>query len=280
MKRWALVGLVGLVALLAFGLAVPAFGISRGTESDGTDAFIFSDGEELYFGTGRTSSIFWETGDANAAVLAVELPAGTSVDVPAVVVGIGLDGVDLGLFDGLTQPGVYIVDADRDGYIGFEITADDTAAIDVGGTVTTITIADDLSITGDVDITGAVTITGDTTQTGSITLSGDGGDITVGDDAVITDDASVGGLLTLAATSAVWDPGSLADGAQESLDVTVAGAALGDAVLVGAGVDVVDLLVSATVTAADTVTIVLANETGGAVDLDSSTWTVVLIPTS
>lgn len=74
--------------------------------------------------------------------------------------------------------------------------------------------------------------------------------------------------------SAVWNPGSLIDGAQESKDFTVTGAALGDFVIAGAGVDVVDILVSAVVTATNTVTVTLANETGGTVDLASSTWKV------
>lgn len=77
--------------------------------------------------------------------------------------------------------------------------------------------------------------------------------------------------------SDTWNPGNLIDGAQESKDFTVTGAALGDIALVGAGVDVTDLLVSAVVTAANTVTVTLANETGGAVDLASSTWNVRVI---
>lgn len=48
-------------------------------------------------------------------------------------------------------------------------------------------------------------------------------------------------------------------------DVTVTGAALGDFVLFAPEVDVVDLVVSGQVTAANTVTITLANLTGGAV---------------
>ena len=78
-------------------------------------------------------------------------------------------------------------------------------------------------------------------------------------------------------TSDTWDPANLIDGAQESKDFTVTGAALGDAAFAGAGVDVVDLLVSCVVTAGNTVTVTLANETGGAVDLASSTWYVYVI---
>ena len=82
---------------------------------------------------------------------------------------------------------------------------------------------------------------------------------------------------SILAGSVVWEPGNLADGVQESKDITVTGAALGDSVTVGAGIDVVDLIVTATVTGTDTVTIVLANETGGAIDLVSSTWTAQVV---
>lgn len=58
---------------------------------------------------------------------------------------------------------------------------------------------------------------------------------------------------------------SVADAAASAGNITVTGAALGDIVLIGMGVDVGDLGVSATVTAANTVTIVLENNTGGAV---------------
>lgn len=67
------------------------------------------------------------------------------------------------------------------------------------------------------------------------------------------------------------DFASIAAGAEAALDITVTGAALGDLAFASLGVDVTDLVVNATVTAADTVTVVLANNTGGAVDLASTT---------
>lgn len=71
--------------------------------------------------------------------------------------------------------------------------------------------------------------------------------------------------------SATWDPGSIADGDMEAKDITVTGASLGDFVLVSFSLDVADLTLTATVTATNTVTAVLANNTGGAVDLGSGT---------
>lgn len=77
--------------------------------------------------------------------------------------------------------------------------------------------------------------------------------------------------------SATWDPASIAAGAEAATDITVTGVALGDIVLgASVGVDVTDLVLDAQVTAANTVTAVLANNTGGAVDLASSTVRVLV----
>ncbi len=77
--------------------------------------------------------------------------------------------------------------------------------------------------------------------------------------------------------STTWDPASIADGDKEAKDVTVTGAAMGDYCIASFSLDVTDLSISATVTAADTVTVVLANNTGGAVDLGSGTVSVLVL---
>jgi len=77
--------------------------------------------------------------------------------------------------------------------------------------------------------------------------------------------------------SAVWDAASIADGDAVSVDITVTGAALGDFVLVSIGIDTVDLVLTAQVTAANVVTATLSNNTGGAVDLASSTVRVKVL---
>ena len=77
--------------------------------------------------------------------------------------------------------------------------------------------------------------------------------------------------------SATWDAGSIADGDEEAKDVTVTGAALGDYVLCSFSLDVTDLQLDAQVTTANTVTCVLSNNTGGAVDLASGTIYVRVI---
>lgn len=74
-----------------------------------------------------------------------------------------------------------------------------------------------------------------------------------------------------------WDPASLADGAAASTTVTVTGAVVGDPAYaslstIGTGA----WLISAQVTAVDTVTVVILNKTGGTVDLGSGTVRVAV----
>jgi hypothetical protein len=71
--------------------------------------------------------------------------------------------------------------------------------------------------------------------------------------------------------SATWDAASIADGDEEAKDVTVTGATVGDYAVASLSIDIIDLTLDAQVTAADTVTCVLANNTGGAIDLDPAT---------
>lgn len=77
-------------------------------------------------------------------------------------------------------------------------------------------------------------------------------------------------------TTTTWDASSIAVGGMEAKDVTVTGAALGDFALASLNVDVTDLTLSATVTAANTVTVVLANNTAAAVNLASATLAVLV----
>ena len=68
------------------------------------------------------------------------------------------------------------------------------------------------------------------------------------------------------------DWGNLGDGNELTEDVTVTGAAMtGDFAVATMSVDVVDLTITASVTAANTVTVVLGNFTGGDINLGSGT---------
>ena len=77
--------------------------------------------------------------------------------------------------------------------------------------------------------------------------------------------------------SATLDAGSLADGAGETDTITVPGVALGDIVL-GASfaVDEAGMTVTGYVSAADTVSLRVQNESGGTVNLASATIRVVV----
>lgn len=72
--------------------------------------------------------------------------------------------------------------------------------------------------------------------------------------------------------TATWNPASLANGARESIAVTVTGAALGDTVAVGFTTAVpAGMIITGQVTAANTVTVTLYNINAGAQDLASGT---------
>ena len=86
------------------------------------------------------------------------------------------------------------------------------------------------------------------------------------------------GVTGVLSGSATWDADSIADGDEEAKEVTVTGAALGDFVLVSASIVTTDLALTAQVTAADTVTCLLLNNTGGAINLGSMTVYVSVIP--
>ena len=77
---------------------------------------------------------------------------------------------------------------------------------------------------------------------------------------------------------ATWDPGSISDGNEVAVEVTVPGAKLGDFAFASFSLDVADLDLGVAVTAADTVTAVLGNDTGGAINLAEGTLRVKVVP--
>lgn len=81
-----------------------------------------------------------------------------------------------------------------------------------------------------------------------------------------------------ATVSSAINPASMLDGNEEAFEVTVPGAKLGDFALVSYSIDVADLELSAQVTAANTVTVSLSNNTGGTIDLGAGTLRVKVIP--
>lgn len=85
----------------------------------------------------------------------------------------------------------------------------------------------------------------------------------------------VGGLIR---GSATYDTASLNDGAGATTTVTATGAALGDFALVSLGLDVAGITVTGYVSATDTVAVRIQNESGGTLDLASTTIRVCVIP--
>tara|TARA_R110001599_G_scaffold74152_2_gene204636 strand:+ start:650 stop:1771 length:1122 start_codon:yes stop_codon:yes gene_type:complete len=85
-------------------------------------------------------------------------------------------------------------------------------------------------------------------------------------------------LSSYMAASETKDWGSISDGDEAAEEVTVTGAALGDFAMASMSIDVTDLVVTAEVTAANTVTVVVLNNTGGAIDLGSGTLYVRVMP--
>lgn len=86
-------------------------------------------------------------------------------------------------------------------------------------------------------------------------------------------------LAGLKTGSAVYDAASLIDGAGATSTITVTGAALGDYVVaVSCSVDLQGILLTGYVSAADTVSFRLQNETTGTIDLASATYRAVVLP--
>lgn len=74
-----------------------------------------------------------------------------------------------------------------------------------------------------------------------------------------------------------WNPGSIAAAGYEAEDVTVPGAAVGDFVMASLTTMVTnDMMLTAHVSAADTVKVILFNPTAGAIDLGSGTLAVIV----
>jgi ribosomal protein L18E len=84
--------------------------------------------------------------------------------------------------------------------------------------------------------------------------------------------------LRIRVTAATINVASLADAAGETDNVTVPGASLGDACIASAGVTLAGITVTCYVSAADTASIRVQNESGGTLDLASTTFRVYLFP--
>ena len=228
------------------------------TTADGDFTANFTDGAPGYLTiTAVTAEDVFQIGDGTIAtdvLIQNTTTAGADIfwDDSGELWKFGVDdtGIDVGFY-GDTAGDFILFDESGD-----ELIVEDITVNIMDDTILSFGDGDDVTINYDEDGDNDLQITGPVTFEGAVVVQS---------------------TLTMTGTGDTWDPGSLADGVQESKDFTVVGAALGDASFAGAGVDVVDILVSCVVTAADTVTVTLANETGGTVDLASSTWYVYVI---
>lgn len=82
--------------------------------------------------------------------------------------------------------------------------------------------------------------------------------------------------LQIIRATATIDPGNIVSPGQIAVTATVYGAVLGDHVSFSAPYDLQQLQGTAYVSAADTVTVMLRNGTGGAIDLASGTWSFIV----
>jgi hypothetical protein len=101
-------------------------------------------------------------------------------------------------------------------------------------------------------------------------LTPGGGGIAVG-----TSGATISSILE--GSNTALDVGSIANGAQSAINVTVTGAALKDYALCSASVDLGAVAMTAKVTAANTAQILLVNNSGGAVDPPSADYRCLVI---
>ena len=104
----------------------------------------------LGIGTGNAARLSWDTTDANANELLLQMPAGGAVDVPVLVIGQSIESVDLGLYNGVVDPRIALFG------VGAVTTAPVIEFRKARGTVaspTVVTTGDDL---GTLDFYGCV----------------------------------------------------------------------------------------------------------------------------
>lgn len=88
--------------------------------------------------------------------------------------------------------------------------------------------------------------------------------------------ATLATVPTFLRGSVVYDPPNINNNAQAQTTVTVTGAVLGNVAVASFSLDTQGIVVTANVSAADTVTVTFRNATGGAIDLASGTLSAVV----
>ena len=129
---------------LAAGLTVTAGATSFGGNVTASDDILVS------VGTGSTARISWDTTDANANEMLIQLPAGGGTDVPVIAIGQAIESVDLGLFNGRVDPTVALLAA------GAVTTGSVLEFRKARGTITSPTVVTSGDDIGTIDFYGAV----------------------------------------------------------------------------------------------------------------------------
>ena len=93
------------------------------------DSVIYSYSDKgITLGSANEAKLLWETADANAYELILALPDGGAVNVPVFVIGDqGIVNVNLGWFDGITEPSIALVNAAENAYVRYGSTVDVSA---------------------------------------------------------------------------------------------------------------------------------------------------------
>lgn len=100
---------VGVYASLAAAELAFLNGVTAGTGLASKAVVLDANGDVTMpdlgsIGFGGVAKVSWDTTDANANQLLVQLPAGGATDVPVVVFGQGIEAVDSARYDGVTEP--------------------------------------------------------------------------------------------------------------------------------------------------------------------------------
>ena len=104
----------------------------------------------LALGTGNDARFSWDTTDANANAMLLQMPAGTGTNVPVLVIGQSIESVDLGLYNGVVDPRIAIFG------VGAVATGPVLEFRKARGSVTSPTVVTSADDMGSIDFYGAV----------------------------------------------------------------------------------------------------------------------------
>jgi len=169
---------------------MPAFNPTRASEATMADVVVdatqvvLTDNEDLKFGASTDAHMTYDTSDANANLLMCQLPEGAGANVPVFLLccAAGTDpiGTDLGLFNGITQTTLAVLDADNDSYLAIDFSADDSPRIRAGGSATYWTSSTPVYVAAFSSLTQGSGIALSSTQTGALRSYADDAGASIG----------------------------------------------------------------------------------------------------